>query len=180
MADSNRNDKNIIKVNRLKKRTSHSVLKPRILIPIGVNQKKSPDPVIFREIVELAGGSQARTVVVPTASENPNERARDYNVLFSAFNPKSIQNLHIGERSDAGSKALCKIIHETTLFMFGGGDQLRLSSLIGGTPLYHALLERYQRRGCVIAGTSDGAAVLPEVMIFQNNRFRLFRKGALK
>ena len=180
MVDPNRNDKNIIKVNRLKKRTSNTVLKSRILIPIGGNEKESPDSEIFREMVELAGGSQARIVVVPTASENPNKRARDYNVLFSAFNPKSIQTIHIGERTDAGSKALCKIIHETTLFMFGGGDQLRLSSLIGGTPLHHALLERYQMGGCVIAGTSAGAAVLPEVMIFQNNRFRLFRKGGIE
>jgi len=62
-------------------------------------------------------------------------------------------------------------------FMFGGGDQLRLFSLIGDTPLHHALLKRYQRGGCIIDGISAGAAVLPEVMIFQNNRFRLFRKG---
>ena len=61
--------------------------------------------------------------------------------------------------------------------MFGGGDQLRLFSLIGDTPLHHALLKRYQRGGCIIDGISAGAAVLPEVMIFQNNRFRLFRKG---
>ncbi len=131
-------------------------------------------------MVDLAGGTNARIVVVPTASENPGDRARDYKVLFSSFKPKSIQTVHIGERSDAGSAALCKIISETTLFMFGGGDQLRLSSLIGGTPLHHALLERYREGGCVIAGTSAGAAVLPEVMIFQNNRFRLFRKGGIE
>lgn len=152
----------------------------RYLIPIGGNEKKSPDSEIFREMVALAGGTEARIVVVPTASEEPGERARDYNVLFSAFNPKSIQTVHIGERPDAGSAALCRIISETTLFMFGGGDQLRLSSLIGGTPLHRALIERYQSGGCVVAGTSAGAAFLPEMMIFQNNGFRLFRKGGIE
>jgi cyanophycinase len=64
--------------------------------------------------------------------------------------------------------------------MFAGGDQLRLSSLIGGTPLHRALVARYRAGGCVMAGTSAGASVLPETMIFQNNRFRLFRKGGIE
>lgn len=130
--------------------------------------------------MELAGGPKARIVVVPTASENPKERARDYHEIFSAFNPASIQTVHIGERTDARSPELAKIVSEATLFMFGGGDQLRLSSLIGGTPLHQALVERYQSGGCVVAGTSAGAAVIPEVMIFQNNRFRTFRKGGIE
>jgi len=153
---------------------------PRFLIPIGGNEKKSVDSEIFREMVDLAGGSKARIVVVPTASEEPSERARDYRELFSAFNPEVIHTVHIGERSDAGSTELMKLIGETTLFMFAGGDQLRLSSLIGGTPLHHALLERYRTGDCVVAGTSAGAAVIPEVMIFQNNRFRVYRKGGIE
>ena len=153
---------------------------PRFLIPIGGNEKKSPSSEIFREMVDLAGGTKARIVVVPTASEAPGKRASDYRELFSAFHPETIQTLHIGERPDAGSAELAKIIEETTLFMFAGGDQLRLSSLIGGTPLHRALLERYRSGGCVVAGTSAGAAVMPEVMIFQNNRFRVFRKGGIE
>lgn len=152
----------------------------RFLIPIGGNEKKSPDSAIFQQMVELAGGSEARIVVVPTASEEPAERARHYSELFSAFNPHSIQTVHVGERPDAGSAELCRIVGETTLFMIAGGDQLRLSSLIGGTPLHRALIERYQAGGCVVAGTSAGAAVIPEAMIFQNNRFRPFRKGGIE
>lgn len=153
---------------------------PRYLIPIGGNEKRSPDSEIFQEMVDLAGGSKARIIVVPTASEAPGEQARDFRELFTAFNPENIQIVHIGERHDAGSPELLKIIEETTLFMFAGGDQLRLSSLIGGTPLHSALMARYRAGGCVVAGTSAGAAVIPEVMIFQNNRFRLFRKGGIE
>jgi cyanophycinase len=149
----------------------------RFLIPIGGNEEKSAHSGIFKEMIELAGGSKARIVVVPTASEEPKERARDYQELFAVFNPESIHIVHIGERTDAGSAQLIKIVNQATLFMFGGGDQLRLSSLIGGTPLHHALLERYQSGACVIAGTSAGAAVIPEIMIFQNNKFRTFLKG---
>lgn len=153
---------------------------PRYLIPIGGNEKKSENSEIFREMVELAGGAKARIVVVPTASEEPIARARDYQKLFSAFNPEAIDVVHIGERPDAGSPELARIIEKATLFMFGGGDQLRLSSLIGGTRLHASLLERYQSGSCVIAGTSAGAAVIPEMMIFQNNRFRMFRKGGIE
>ena len=153
---------------------------PRVLIPIGGNEKKSTDSEIFRQMVDLAGGSDARIVVVPTASETPGKRAQDYEELFSGFGPKSIQTVHIGDRRDAGSDDLLRTIAETTLFMFAGGDQLRLSSLIGGTPLHRALLERYSAGDCVVAGTSAGAAVIPEVMIFQNNGFRLFRKGGIE
>jgi len=153
---------------------------PRILVPIGGNEKKTEDSDIFRAMVELAGGSKARIVVVPTASDTPSERARDYQELFSAFSPEAIHTIHIGERPDTTSPHLAEVVAEATLFMFGGGDQLRLSSLIGGTPLHRALLERYQSGGCVVAGTSAGAAVIPEAMIFQNNRFRLFRKGGIE
>lgn len=152
----------------------------RILIPIGGNEKKTEDSGIFREMVELAGGEKARIVIVPTASEAPSDRARDYQALFSGFNPEIIHTIHIGQRQDAKSTALAKIISQTTLFMFAGGDQLRLSSLIGGTPLHQALLERYCAGSCVIAGTSAGAAFIPEVMIFQNNGFRVFRKGGIE
>jgi len=151
----------------------------RYLIPIGGNEKKSPDSEIFREMVELAGGSKAKIVVVPTASEEPNERARDYEKLFSAFTPET-RTIHIGERTDAGSATLLEVVNETTLFMFSGGDQLRLSSLLGGTPFHQALSERYRAGKCVIGGTSAGAAVIPEVMIFQNNRFRSFKKGGIE
>jgi len=152
----------------------------RYLIPIGGNEKKSPESEIFREMVALAGGSKARIVVVPTASEEPEERARDYQVLFAAFKPERVQTIHIGERSDAGSEALLEVVNEKTHIMFVGGDQLRLSSLLGGTPFHRALVDRYQAGKCVVGGTSAGAAVLPEVMIFQNNRFRSFKKGGIE
>jgi len=161
-------------------KSSETQLMPRFLIPIGGNEKKSASSEIFKEMVELAGGSNARIVVVPTASESPGERARDYEKIFSEFNPETIQIVHIGERPDAGSDKLHKIIREASLFMFAGGDQLRISSLIGGTPLHAALIDRYREGGCVVAGTSAGAAVIPEVMIFQNNRFRAYRKGGIE
>lgn len=152
----------------------------RLMIPIGGNERKTADSEIFRRMVALAGGPDARIVIVPTASETPGERALDYHQIFSSFNPQDIHTIHVAERQDAGSPEILSIIAETTLIMFSGGDQLRLSSLIGGTPLHRALIDRYRAGDCVVAGTSAGAAVMPEVMIFQNNQFRLYRKGGIE
>lgn len=153
---------------------------PRFLIPIGGNEKKTTCSEIFSKMVDLAGGEKTRIVIIPTASQEPNERALNYHEIFSEFDVADIQTVHIGDRQDAGSPELNRIISEATLFMFSGGDQLRLSSLIGGTPLHQALLERYQAGKCVVAGTSAGAAFIPEVMIFQNNQFRRYRKGGIE
>jgi len=152
---------------------------PRTLIPIGGNEAKATNSVIFDEMTHRAGGKAARIVIVPTASATPEERGRDYERLFRTFEPTSIDVLTVLERPDASKAKILAPLREATLVMFSGGDQLRLSSLLGGTPLHHLLMERYGD-GCIVAGTSAGAAVLPEAMIFQNNGFRLYRKGGLE
>lgn len=152
---------------------------PRTLIPIGGNESRSPDSSIFAEMVRRAGGKAARIVVVPTASATPEERGREYAELFRGFESESVDVLALVERPDAAKAEALATLRAATLVMFSGGDQLRLSSLLGGTPFHLALAEKYAA-GCVVAGTSAGAAVLPEAMIFQNNGFRLYRKGGLE
>lgn len=153
--------------------------KKRYLIPIGGNELKSLDSAIFREMVRLAGGTKARIAVIPTASAIPEERARVYAEFFQAFHPAALDVLMIDRRAEASDREVLKVVENCTAVMFAGGDQLRLSSILGGTPLHRTLLEKYQD-GCVIAGTSAGAAAMSEIMIFQNNRFRSHRKGGLE
>jgi cyanophycinase len=153
--------------------------KKRILIPIGGNELKSLDSEIFRHMVRLAGGSRARIVVIPTASAIPEERARVYTEFFRTFDPASLDVLMIDRRSEAADPAVLKAVESCTAVMFAGGDQLRLSSILGGTPLHQTLLEKYHD-GCIVAGTSAGAAAMSEIMIYQNNHFRSQRKGGLE
>lgn len=153
--------------------------KKRYLIPIGGNELKSLDSAIFREMVRLAGGKRARIAVIPTASAIPEERARVYTQFFQSFDPAALDVLMIDRRAEASDREVLKVVEECTAVMFAGGDQLRLSSILGGTPLHRTLLEKYQD-GCVVAGTSAGAAAMSEIMIFQNNRFRSHRKGGLE
>lgn len=154
-------------------------MKKRILIAIGGKERKFSESVIFKTMLQLAGGSKARIIVIPTASAVPEDRGAIYTKLFNEFSPASLDVMQIGNRPDASDEDTLKLVSDATLVMFGGGDQLRLSSILGGTPLLALLREKY-KSGCVIAGTSAGAAAIPQIMIFQNNRFHLYRKGGLE
>jgi cyanophycinase len=118
-------------------------------------------------------------VVIPTASSVPEERARTYADLFREFRPAGFEVLMIDRRSEAMDPRYMRIASQASAVMFAGGDQLRLSSILGGTPLLQVLQERYLD-GCVIAGTSAGAAAIPNIMIFQNNHFQNYRRGGLE
>lgn len=151
----------------------------RTLVAIGGNEVKQEESDIFKEMVRLAGGPSARIAVIPTASAQPEERARVYTALFSSFQPRSLDVLPIHTRASAADPAHLRVLEEATLVMLTGGDQLRLTAVIGGTPTDGLLRGRYEA-GCVVAGSSAGAAALGAIMIFQNNRFKNYRKGGLE
>ncbi len=151
----------------------------RTLIAIGGNELKSNHSDIFKEMVRLGGKNQARIAVIPTASAVPEERGRVYTALFSEFGPKSVDVIRVEHRAEASDPGILQVLEAATIIMFSGGDQLRLSAILGGTPLDTLLHARYAA-GCVVAGTSAGAAALPHIMIFQNNRFHPYRKGGLE
>lgn len=151
----------------------------RILVAIGGNEVKQKESDIFGEMVRLAGGGSSRIAVIPTASAVPEERGRVYTALFSRYEAGPVQVLPVHSRAAAADPAHLRILGKATLVLFTGGDQLRLTALIGGTPMDRLLRERYDA-GCVVAGSSAGAAALGEIMIFQNNRFKNYRKGGLE
>lgn len=151
----------------------------RTLVAIGGNEVRQDESDIFREMVRLAGGRSARIAVVPTASSTPEERGRIYTAIFTGQGAGAVDVLPVRSRASAADPAHLQALMEATLVMFTGGDQLRLTAFIGGTPMDGLLRERYEA-GCVVAGSSAGAAALGDIMIFQNNRFKNYRKGGLE
>lgn len=152
----------------------------RYLFPIGGNESIKPDSVFFHTMLKHAGGDKARIVIIPTASDVAKERGLYYQKALSKFTYRSIHLVEIKERSDSSDPKLLKHVADSTLIIFSGGDQLRLSSLIGGTPLHTALIDRYLAGNCVITGTSAGAAFLPDIMIYQNRMFHAYQKGGIE
>lgn len=133
------------------------------IVPIGGAEERLRDGAILRRFVELAGGRAARVAVLPTASRRP-EAGREYDALFRAMGVAEVSVLRIERRADAEADAALAALAEATGVFLTGGDQLRLATMLGGTPVAR-LLRRRNAAGVAVAGTSAGASFLAEHMI---------------
>ena len=134
------------------------------VIVIGGAEDKVRDRVILGRFVALANGSDARIVVLSTASSLGAEAGQRYTQVFGELGVKRVKPIHAVTRSQANDEAFVDPILEATGIFLTGGNQLRLSSTIGGTRLAEAILDRF-RHGAVVAGTSAGASAMSSHMI---------------
>jgi cyanophycinase len=133
------------------------------IVPIGGAEDKDHSPQILRRFVELAGGSSADIVVIPTASVVRDTGPR-YERLFGDLGAARVDSLDFDTRRDAEEPGRLERLAEATGVFFTGGNQLRLSTLIGGTSIAKAV-RRMNAVGTPVAGTSAGAAYICEHMI---------------
>ncbi|HEY0558480.1 MAG TPA: cyanophycinase [Thermoanaerobaculia bacterium] len=138
---------------------------PGLLIAIGGAEDKTRERVILRYFLEAAGGDDASIVVLATASETP-ETGERYADLFLALRAENVEVLKIETREDAMEAApeAHDLLEYATGLFITGGSQLKLSSILGGTPIAQTIRDRHAA-GMVVAGTSAGAALLSEHMI---------------
>lgn len=134
-----------------------------VLMPIGGAEDKLDDKVILSEFVKLSGGNEGRIAIVPTASSIETAGLR-YKALFLGLGVESAEVVYIGSREDANSDDNLELISNATGVFLTGGNQMRLSAIIGGTRLEKAVRERHEA-GSVIAGTSAGASILSAHMV---------------
>ena len=133
------------------------------IVPIGGAENKDNSPQILRRFVDLAGGRAARIVVIPTASQLRDTGPR-YERLFRELGAGQATALDFDTRRDAEEPGRMEVLQSATGIFFTGGNQLRLSTLIGGTPIAKAL-RMMNAAGVPVAGTSAGAAFICEHMI---------------
>ena len=151
------------------------------LVIVGGAENKVENPVILREIVNRAGGDKARLVVLTVATDQPEESGEKYIEVFQKLGVKDVQTIDVSTREDAVDPEALELIENATGVFFTGGDQLHVTSLLGGTRLDHCLKERLAE-GLLIAGTSAGAAMMANSMILggeaeQSPRFGEIRIG---
>ncbi|PWJ25201.1 cyanophycinase [Branchiibius hedensis] len=137
---------------------------PRTLLIIGGAEDKVGRVTILRRFVRLAGGRAANIVIIPTASSVPDEVVSVYSTVFSRLGVQDIGAVNPPSRSASSDPDLVARLDQATGVFLSGGNQLRLSQLVVGTPMGEALLRAY-RRGAVIAGTSAGASIMSQFMI---------------
>ena len=133
------------------------------IIPIGGAEEKFNNPEILDRFVDLCGGKESRIGIIPTASELE-DTGRNYEKLFRKLGCKHARVLHFVTREDCQSDEDLGYIEKCDGVFMTGGNQLRLSTTIGGTAIAQALRRR-NAEGMHVAGTSAGAAFMPEHMI---------------
>jgi cyanophycinase len=134
------------------------------VIIIGGAEDKVRDRVILNRFVALAGGPDAIVAVISTASSLGAEAGERYRQVFTELGCAKVRPLHAMTRNQANDETAALALRDATGIFLTGGNQLRLSSTIGGTRLADATLERF-RHGAVVAGTSAGASAMSSHMI---------------
>ena len=136
---------------------------------------------ILTRMVEEAGGPLCRIEVITTASMIPYEVGDNYLNAFGKIGCTNIGVMHIRNRSEVANEEFLQRISTCNVVMFSGGNQLRLSSTFGGTPIFEKILDRYiHEENFIVAGTSAGAMAMSNTMIYEGNATRAHLKGEVK
>jgi cyanophycinase len=133
------------------------------IVPIGGAEDKENDPRILQRFVDLCGRDQAEILVIPTASRMADTGPR-YERIFGELGAGRVTVMDFDTRRETAERNRLERIEQATGVFFTGGNQLRISTLIGGTAVAKAI-RAMNARGVPVAGTSAGAAVLSEHMI---------------
>ena len=133
------------------------------IVPIGGAEDKENDQRVLRKFFELCGGEGAQIAVIPTASKL-NETGDRYEQMFLDMGADEVSVLDFDTRRDAHEPNRVRAIQEADGIFITGGNQLRLSTILGGTPIAQPIRAR-NARGVPVGGTSAGAGILCEHMI---------------
>jgi cyanophycinase len=133
------------------------------VIPIGGAEERRGSVRVLKRFARLCGAKKARIVIIPTASNLPDAGDR-YIEIFNKIGVSEVVSLPINERSEAERQDYLDQLEQASGIFITGGNQLRLSTILGGTEVAKKI-RRLNATGVHVAGTSAGAAVMPEHMI---------------
>ncbi|MEZ5047524.1 MAG: cyanophycinase [Chitinophagaceae bacterium] len=168
-----------------------------ILIPIGGAEDKGSDlevgiinrnnlnffeeGILKRIVVESKHHDKSRIEVITTASTIPIEVGENYIQAYKKLNCNNVGLLHIRNREDVLNEEYIERVKQADVIMFSGGNQMRLTTIFGGTTILSILHDRYLHEdGFIIAGTSAGAMAMSNTMIYEGNAANAHLKGAVK
>jgi cyanophycinase len=136
--------------------------------------------ILKRITTESEKNNLSRFEIITTASRIPEEVGNEYVKAFGQLDVKDVGLMHIKSREEANEQEYVERLRKADVVMFTGGDQLRLSSIFGGTEFHQLLLEKYENENFIISGTSAGAAASSNNMIYQGSSTGALLKGEVK
>jgi cyanophycinase len=135
-----------------------------VVMPIGGAEDKVGRMTVLREVVRLAGGPATRLVVISTASSLGDEITHAYLQLFAGLGVTEVVGIRPESRQEAADPALVAAVDQCTAVFMTGGNQVKLATLLVGTPLGDAIVAASER-GALVAGTSAGASICSRHMV---------------
>jgi cyanophycinase len=149
------------------------------LVAIGGGDIREGDAPLLKEFVKLAKGPRARVVVMTVATDDPASAAAEYRQAFKRLGVDDVKAVDVSSRADTLNEDSLEAIEHATGLFFTGGDQLHITSLVGGSRM-QALIHRRYERGLVIGGTSAGAAMMSNSMIIGGESDESPKAGAVE
>lgn len=149
------------------------------LIIIGGAEDKKNECEILKEVAKKSSKQEGPLIVLTAATDYPEEVGATYISTFKRLNFNDVRVVDIKNREDANRPDYGNEIMDSSCIFFTGGDQLKITSLIGGTYLLNSLQSAY-RKGTLIVGTSAGASCLCSTMIVSGKDDDSPRKCTIK
>jgi cyanophycinase len=146
------------------------------LIVIGGHVDKEGDRTILKTIAKAVKGQ--KLIIATIASHKPEGYFEAYRDAFADLGVGPLVELYVRNRESSYDERIQTTFSEAGGIIFTGGDQLRISSQIGDTPI-EAIVRELHERGELIAGTSAGAAAMSEIMLVQGSSGETHRIGDL-
>lgn len=136
---------------------------------------------LLRELLPSESNQDHRIEVITTASEEPHEMGNKYKSAFEKAEISNVGILHIGNREEAKSSEIIDRIGQASAVFFSGGDQFRLSSILGCTEIIGIITNRYNKEpSFIVGGTSAGAMAMSSIMIYRGDSTQALLKGEVQ
>jgi cyanophycinase len=149
------------------------------LIAVGGGEMRAAKEVLDEMLGYLRKKADPRVTVMTVATNQADEASTKYNSLFRGLGIKHVDVVNVAQRDDSFAAASLKKVEAADAIFFTGGDQLNVTSLLGGTPLHNLIHHRFTE-GVLIVGTSAGAAMMSSSMIISGESDRPPRVGGVE
>lgn len=150
--------------------------KPGPLIVVGGHEDKEGERIILRAVADRVKGG--KLVLATIASRQPEGYLESYQKAFADLGVTDLVELYVNDRGETDDEGKLSVFEGAAGVFFSGGDQLRIASQIGDTPIERRVRDIHQSGG-LIAGTSAGASVMSETMLVGGTSSESHRIGDL-
>jgi cyanophycinase len=159
---------------------SSTVVPKGLVVAVGGNEDKEHDLSVLRRIVALIKNRSILIEVITTASEMPEKTGKMYQRTFDKIGNTTVGFMHIRTREQAEEQQYIQRLKNSHIIFFAGGDQLRITSTLGGTAFLTTIVNKYYTEDCIVAGTSAGATAMSQTMIYDGESSEALVKGSVK